>query len=251
MKQDGQFLLFTREEFRDWIFKNQFRRLIKMVQNHHTYSPDYNAFNNNHFALLKSMKDYHVNQNGYADIAQNLTTFPDGLIAVCRDFEKAPAGIYGANTSALCIEHVGNFDKDIITAEHKKTIVFLNAILCTRFGLQPSTNTIIYHHWYDLNTGKRTTGGVTKTCPGKLFFGGNTIEACQQNFIPLVIAEMKGESDLDWKDIIKKVLAQPQDWENAIQTAVNAAKADGDLGALEIFQFLPELIIKVYNAKGA
>lgn len=52
---------------------------------------------------------------------------------------------------------------------------------------------------------------------------------------------------LDWKQIVEKVASNPAEWEAAINTAVNAAQADGNLGDLEIFKFLPELIVKVYN----
>jgi peptidoglycan L-alanyl-D-glutamate endopeptidase CwlK len=52
---------------------------------------------------------------------------------------------------------------------------------------------------------------------------------------------------LDWKEIIQKVASNPDEWENAINVAVAAAKADGNLGVLEIFKFLPELIEKIYN----
>lgn len=55
---------------------------------------------------------------------------------------------------------------------------------------------------------------------------------------------------LDWKEIIRKVASNPEEWENAISVAVAAAKADGNLGALEIFKYLPELIEKTYNNKG-
>jgi len=54
---------------------------------------------------------------------------------------------------------------------------------------------------------------------------------------------------VDWKTILKKVAANPEEWEKAINTAVNAANADGDLGDLEIFQYLPVLIEKIYNYK--
>lgn len=78
-----------------------------------------------------------------------------------------------------------------MTDEHKETIVFLNAILCKRFHLPPNDQTILYHHWFDLNTGKRTDGsGSTKTCPGTNFFGGNTVEAANQHFIPLVVQKI-------------------------------------------------------------
>ena len=59
----------------------------------------------------------------------------------------------------------------------------------------------------------------------------------------------KLNTGLDWKQIIDKVLDSPTRWENAINTAVSAAKAQGDLGALEVFEFLPALIEKVYNSK--
>jgi hypothetical protein len=46
-----------------------------------------------------------------------------------------------------------------------------------------------YHHWYDLNTGKRIAKegtGSTKTCPGTNFFGGNTVEAFKTGLLPLL-----------------------------------------------------------------
>ena len=59
--------------------------------------------------------------------------------------------------------------------------------------LESRLDTIVYHHWYDLDTGKRTNGtGNTKTCPGTAFFGGNTTEAAAANFIPLVVAALTG-----------------------------------------------------------
>lgn len=188
MKQEEQFILFTRDEFKEWLFKTQFTRIITIVQNHHTAQPNYASFNgNNHFIMLKSMKNFHVNNRGFNDIAQNLTTFPDGAIAICRPFDTIPAGIKGANTGALCIENVGNFDSDIMTEEHKKSIIFLNAMLCKRFNIPVSTDHIIYHHWYDLTTGQRTNGtGSVKTCPGTKFFGGNNVETANKVFIPLV-----------------------------------------------------------------
>jgi uncharacterized protein YgiM (DUF1202 family) len=61
------------------------------------------------------------------------------------------------------------------------------AHLCRRFRLPPGSDTIHYHHWWDLNTGKRTNGtGTTKTCPGTQFFGGNSVAAAETNFISLV-----------------------------------------------------------------
>jgi hypothetical protein len=125
-------------------------------------------------------------------IAQNLTTFPDGTVAVCRPLDRIPAGIKGANKGRICIENLGNFDagKDVMTEAHRATILQVNALLCRRFNLSPSTNTIVYHHWYDLDTGTRTNGtGTVKSCPGSAFFGGNSVADAQSNFIPLVLGQ--------------------------------------------------------------
>jgi hypothetical protein len=185
----GKFTLFEFGEFRDWLMPFSVSRAIRWVQNHHTYLPDYKQFNgNNHFQHLQSMEQSHL-ERGFSEIAQNLTTFPDGKIALCRSLDKIPAGIKGANTYGVCIENFGNFDlgMDAMNPGHKETILRLNALLCTKFGLTPDTDSIVYHHWYDLITGQRTNGsGTTKTCPGTNFFGGNTIQAARQFFIPAV-----------------------------------------------------------------
>ena len=46
---------------------------------------------------------------------------------------------------------------------------------------------------------------------------------------------------MEWKDILKLATDSPDKWIEAIDVAVNAAKADGNLGALEIFKYLPTL----------
>lgn len=189
--EQDSFILFDKEDFTNWLKTQNIVREIKRIQNHHTWKPDYSNFKgDDHFKLLSSMKNYHVNTNSWSDIAQNLTTFPDGTIAVCRPLYATPVGIKGANTRGICIEHIGNFDigKDVITDAHKNTIIYLNAVLCEKFNLEPDTNTIVYHHWYDLNTGERKNGeGKTKTCPGENFFGGNKVEDAKKYFIPLIV----------------------------------------------------------------
>lgn len=199
MKTQGQFTLFeTLDEFAQFIGK-PVDRPITSVQNHHTDEPSYDNFNGkNHFSLLAGMKNFHVNERKFNDIAQNLTTFPDGTIAVCRPMDKTPAGIKGANTGAICIEHVGDFDKgrDAMTAAQRDCIVGMNALLSRRFKLKVNTNVFVYHHWFDLDTGKRTNGaGNTKSCPGTNFFGGNTVAACEAGFLPPIraaIAALEG-----------------------------------------------------------
>ena len=191
MKQKGKFSLFDFSEFCQWFEGLQVKRAINIIQNHHTWLPDYVAFRllPDHFHWLESMENFQVTQNGFAQIAQNFTTFPDGTIAVCRPLDVIPAGIKGANQYGVCIEHLGNFDtgKDTMTEDHKNTIVKLNALLCKKFSVHINTTDIVYHHWYDIITGKRTDGtGTVKTCPGTNFFGGNSVQNCNDNFLPLV-----------------------------------------------------------------
>lgn len=128
-------------------------------------------------------------KRGFSEIAQNITTFPDGDVVICRSIDTAPAGIKGANKYAICIENLGNFDEggDDMNDSHLKCIIHLNALLLNHFNLPCDTDHVVYHHWWDLNTGKRTNGtGSTKSCPGSAFFGGNSISAASINFIPLI-----------------------------------------------------------------
>jgi len=187
MKQQGQFKLFDDwKEFKTWLDKQTIKRKIKTIQQHHTWSPNY-SHSLHHFQLCQNMKTYHTTSAGMTDIAQNITTFKDGKVMVCRSLEKNPAGIYGQNSGAICIEHVANFDSDIMTDKHKECILGVTASLCMKFGLDVNKDTIVYHHWFDLNTGKRTNGtGSTKTCPGTNFFGGNKVSNAEASFYPLV-----------------------------------------------------------------
>ncbi len=116
----------TIDEFEQWITTRQVARTVLFLQEHHTFSPSYANFNGkNHFSLLVGMKNYHVNYNGWADIGQHFTTFPDGMIATGRSLELSPACIKGRNANAICIENIGNFDsnKDAMSPAHRDTIV--------------------------------------------------------------------------------------------------------------------------------
>lgn len=195
MTMQDQYILMTREEFKDWLLNHKFNRKISIIQQHHTWRPSYKHFNgSNHFMMLKGMENYHVKEKGWKNIAQNITTFPDGKIAISRQFNMAPEGSIGwkANSAGLMIENVGNFDQgyDVMTKEQKETIVYITALLCIKFGLTPSIDSITYHHWWDMNTGERvldnSAGSVVKTCPGTAFFGGNSTSSAKKYFYPLV-----------------------------------------------------------------
>ncbi|MEM0999050.1 MAG: SH3 domain-containing protein [Bacteroidota bacterium] len=184
------------EEFKEYITELQVARTVLTIQQHHTYSPSYKHFKgDNHFTLQRNMKNYHVNQNGWSDIGQHFSTFTDGTIVTGRSIERSPACIYGANSNSVCIEHVGNFDAggDAMSEAHKATIIGMTAALCEKFEVPVNTDKVIYHHWYNLSTGKRNNGsGGNKSCPGTNFFGGNKVEDAQQHFIPLVEGALSG-----------------------------------------------------------
>lgn len=184
------------QEFEQWITSLRVGRTIDRIQQHHTYSPSYQHFNgSNHFERQKAMRDYHVNHNGWSDIAQHFTTFPDGTILTGRSPEVIPAGIKGQNATGICIEHFGNFDtgKDQMAPAHRDTIVAITAILLRKFSLQVNNRTVIYHHWYNLTTGERNDGTRNnKSCPGSAFFGGNKPTHCDNHFLPLITAWLSG-----------------------------------------------------------
>jgi hypothetical protein len=191
MKAIGKFILLDLTEFDAWLEAQIIKRKITLIQQHHTYIPAYKHFSGvNHFQLCQSMEQAH-RERGFTEIAQNFTTFPDGKIMVCRSLNTIPAGIKGANTSGICIENVGNFDSknDNMSTQQRECIIHITCSLLTRFKLIPNENTVVYHHWYDLNTGKRIMKegtGSTKTCPGTAFFGGNTVEAFKNGMLPLL-----------------------------------------------------------------
>ncbi|MEH7086915.1 LysM peptidoglycan-binding domain-containing protein [Neobacillus drentensis] len=200
LAMQGQHILMTREEFRDWLFNTRVNRKVNLVQQHHTWLPSYKQFNgSNHFRMLLGMENFHKRKMGWSNIAQNITTFPDGKIAVSRPFNIAPEGTIGprANATGIAIENVGNFDKghDVMTAQQKETIVYITAVLSIKFGLTPSIDTITYHHWWNLRTKERVLDKGpdynVKTCPGTAFFGGNSTTDAINNFYPLVTRKMQ------------------------------------------------------------
>lgn len=195
MAMQGQHILMTKEDFREWLFNIHVNREIRLIQQHHTWLPSYKHFNgSNHFQLLKGMENHHKKKMGWKNIAQNITTFPDGKVAVSRPLTMAPEGTIGpkANFVGIAIEHVGNFDigHDEMTSEQKETIVYINALLCIKFGLTPSIDSITYHHWWHLKTKERVLDAAAsynvKSCPGTGFFGGNSTTSAKNNLYPLI-----------------------------------------------------------------
>jgi hypothetical protein len=189
------FIKFSAEEWVSWFETKPIRRKISFVQVHHTYRPAYPQFKgDNHFQLQSAMRQYHMRQNGWRDIGQHLTLFPDGALVTGRDFDMAPACIFGQNTHGICLEVLGNFDlgMDVMSREQARSLLLFLTSLCKRFNWVPGSDRIVYHHWYDLKTGNRTEDKhKVKSCPGSGFWGGNEEEDLTRFLIPDVIKTME------------------------------------------------------------
>ena len=185
-------------EFKNWI-QRQGNYNYNGIQIHHTAAPSYANFykadgsHEDELTRQNNMKSYHVNTNGWDDIAQHFTIFPNGVIVTGRNLANTTAiGIRGWNYNKICIEIYGNFDHghDVMTNEQKQAVIAVYGELCKKFGITPSVSTIRCHAWFTAGgsyLGDYVAGRSAKTCPGTNFMGfGNSKEAIEKNFIPLV-----------------------------------------------------------------
>lgn len=239
MESKFGFLKMTVLEFQQWISEQRIARTILSIQQHHTWSPNYSHFNGrNHFDRQVAMKNHHVGVNGWQDIGQHFTTFPDGTIVTGRSMEKTPACIFGANSNSVCIEHLGNFDKgeDDMTTEQQVTAIKLTAILCDKFRIPVNPFGIIYHHWFDLGSGERNNGtGRNKSCPGTNFFGGNRVEDCIANFLPLVSQELGRNTPVSpVLSALQKYVVVTASWLNVRVDAKGSASLASDRDAARL-----------------
>lgn len=175
------------KEFEEWLNKQNVTRTINKLQVHHMYEPSYDNWEND-IALRRqnNIKSFHKNTNGWADIAQHFSIFPDGHIVTGRSLNKTPIGIKGWNTGAICIEIYGNFDKnkDVMNAKQKEAVIACYALLAKKFNVQINSNGIRPHAWFTAGgtyLGDYNSKKSTKTCPGTNFMGyGNTKAAFEK-----------------------------------------------------------------------
>lgn len=185
-------------EFPAWIAAQSISRTIVRVQQHHTWKPRYSNFSgSNHFEMQRNMKRYHVNANGWSDIGQHFSIFPDGAIVTGRSLNTSPACISRANSGAICIENIGNFDTggDVMSPEQAASIFSTTKALLNKIGISTPTKTnVVYHHWYNGNGDLVFHNSGQKSCPGTAFFGGNKLADFEANFLPRLQAEMSGQT---------------------------------------------------------
>lgn len=200
------FTKMTPAEFKTWIHK-QGNYKYTGLQVHHTWLPDYSCFykaNGTHEDELTrqyNTQQYHKKTNGWGDIAQHFTIFPNGAIVTGRKLSNTTAiGIKGWNSNKICIEIYGNFDKgkDVMTKEQKEAVIAVYGELCKKFKISPSISTIRCHAWFTAGgtyLGDYNKSKSAKTCPGTNFMGfGNSKAAIRDNFIPLIQNYISGKT---------------------------------------------------------
>lgn len=71
-------------------------------------------------------------------------------------------------------------------------------------------------------------------------------------YFPDLVVKLRnanGEPCSDYIEILKiSRLGSPQEWIDGIDAAIAAAKAEGNTGVLEIFEYLPTMLVKIYNS---
>ena len=206
------FTKMTPAEFKTWIHKQGDYKYTGL-QVHHTWLPDYSCFykadgkHEDELTRQYNTQQYHKKTNGWGDIAQHFTIFPNGAIVTGRKLSNTTAiGIKGWNSNKICIEIYGNFDKgkDVMTKEQKDAVITVYGELCKKFKITPSISTIRCHAWFTAGgtyLGDYNKSKSAKTCPGTNFMGfGNSKEAIRDNFIPLIQNYISGKTATTVKD---------------------------------------------------
>ncbi len=151
------FIRLDSRQFLDLVARFPFRRRIGSVHMHHTWKPRRRDFRG--LETILAMRDFHVQTNGWSDIAQHVTIDPEGRIWTGRDWNKSPASSTGFNGNAVqgpfMFEMIGNFDRgeDPFDGPQREAAVQVIAAVQLRFGL--SAASLRFHREMS-----------RKTCPG-------------------------------------------------------------------------------------
>lgn len=189
MKKQYGFIEFENiKEFEEWLNNQKVSRTINKLQVHHMYEPSYDNWESD-IALRRqnNIRSYHKNANGWADIAQNFSIFPDGHIVTGRSLNSTPVGIKGWNTGAICIEIYGDFDKgrDIMNSAQKEAVIACYALLAKKFNVPINSNNIRPHCWFTASgtyLGDYNKSKSAKSCPGTNFMGYGNTRSAFENF---------------------------------------------------------------------
>jgi caspase domain-containing protein/N-acetylmuramoyl-L-alanine amidase-like protein len=133
-------------------------RRIGSVHIHHTWRPSQAQWRGE--STVEAIRRFHVETNGWSDIAQHLTIGPDGSLWTGRHLDMPPASVAGHNGSAsegpFMIEMVGDFDidRDTFGGVQADAVYRTVADICAAFRLDVAA--IRFHNEFT----------NAKTCPG-------------------------------------------------------------------------------------
>ena len=153
----GSITLIDSDQFNLLLSRSWVRR-IAAVHIHHTWRPNHAQWHGQ--ATVEAIRRFHVETNGWSDIAQHLTIGPEGTLWTGRSLERAPASVAGHNGTAeegpFMIEMCGDFDvgQDSFAGAQAESVYRTVAAICKRFTLTPAA--IRFHNEFT----------NLKTCPG-------------------------------------------------------------------------------------
>jgi len=133
-------------------------RKIVAVHLHHTWRPTKSQFKGR--ATIEAIRNFHVNTNGWDDIAQHLTVDPQGLSWTGRNWNLPPASSAGKNGTRqegpFMIEMVGDFDlgNDVLDEPQRQAVLDVVSAILDSCSLGAAAV------WFHRELGS------PKTCPG-------------------------------------------------------------------------------------
>lgn len=151
-----QFIQYNSTEFLAAIYEFPWRAEGKTeIHVHHTWRPNHSQYRG--LSSIESMRNYHVYEKGWSDIAQHVSIGPDGSIWTGRDWNRTPVSAFGFNHAGVfMIETIGDFDhgKDELKGAQYDALLTVVAGIQDLFGLPL---------WWSIKFHNQMSG---KTCPG-------------------------------------------------------------------------------------
>ncbi len=144
-------------------------RKLTAVHLHHTWRPTQAQWRGE--KTMHAMRNHHVKERGFSDIAQHLTIDPAGGLWTGRDFSLPPASSRGQNgdrtSGPFMIEIVGDFDvgRDVLLGSQLETVKKVTAAVLKAAGLDATHVNIVPHSRFR-----------TKTCPGSSLSTGENVQ---------------------------------------------------------------------------
>ena len=175
---------------------------------------------------VEEIHRFHQQDRGWIGIGYNIVIYTDGSVHLGRPLDMCDADCYNHNDDSLSVCFIGDFDKHGMTSAQIESGIETMRWACEKYlGIM----------------GIRHRDLSDTTCPGRSFADKIIMEGMMKVDEP--------EIKLTWEEIIEKFTNQSAAWKSGINAAVGLAESDSNLGELEIFKFLPELIEKIYYSK--